>query len=319
MMVFDIVFVTVIALFALLGFINGFLKSVFDVVNWIAAALVAYFLTPYVADFFGQKYSYLVVHAVTGVVLFIVTSVILHFATASFSKTLLNVIPKPVDKSLGFAFGLVKGYFLASLAFVLFITIYAYNSLEFISKSDGAKDKKKGPEWLVKSQSYSILTIGGDMWRPLVNSGLKGFLSVDTGDEISDEDLDKKDLEKKILGKKSSSKKEVEEANLEDSVASKKDSKKEANKKNHSEVKDNKEVKKSSNDKNDQSKKPETHQKSKIEQHFEEVKKLQKTYKDLDKSEEQKIKDLQQGNSENSAGYNRKEIDKKDRLIDSIQ
>jgi len=187
---FDLIFVLILSITSLLAFIKGFLKSFFSLLNWILASVISYFLTPIVATMFSEGYSYLALHSVVSVILFVIALVALSIFTSSITKTFLSVIPESVDKSLGFAFGFAKGYFIVALVFVVITTIYAANLPIFASRVQ-AQDGRYGPKWLIESKSYKIITIGADIWQPLIDK----VSDMLTNSSINDK---KDDLDEKI-------------------------------------------------------------------------------------------------------------------------
>lgn len=167
---FDITFVVIVLVLAILAFLRGFIKDFAAFLNWIIAIAATYFLTPQIAKFFDKsKYSDIVINSATSAILFIIILIIISMITSRISSAISEKIPNSVNQSLGFAFGFAKGYFLCSLFFSITIAVYSSGIIyadEYIKPRAG---KRVGPDFLVKAQSYKILEVGADILKPITN------------------------------------------------------------------------------------------------------------------------------------------------------
>ena len=118
----DIGVVVVLLLSALLAFARGFIREVLSVAGWIGAALVAVYLfptaLPYTQRYISQEMA---AKVATGAGLFIISltvfSLLGHFIARAFEGPAIN----PVNRGLGFLFGLARGALLVCLAYLMLI------------------------------------------------------------------------------------------------------------------------------------------------------------------------------------------------------
>jgi membrane protein required for colicin V production len=121
---FDIIVVCLLLLSVGLGFIRGFCNEIFTLIGWIAAIIATIYFTPvlreYGRELIDKKW---LADMVTSTAIFIVVlggfSLISYYATKGIHLTRLGI----VDRSLGFAFGLLRGVIFAGLCYLLFAYI----------------------------------------------------------------------------------------------------------------------------------------------------------------------------------------------------
>jgi uncharacterized membrane protein required for colicin V production len=124
--VFDLIVIILVLLSAGLGFLRGFCNEIFTIFGWIGAVLATILLTPVSREFLRtQIHNKILADLATASIIFIVTmvifSVISHYATKSLQGSKLNA----VDRTLGFAFGVLRGVLFIGLMFLLIAWIYA--------------------------------------------------------------------------------------------------------------------------------------------------------------------------------------------------
>ena len=213
---FDLIFASTLFLLAVLAFIKGFMSSFFSTFNWIVALFLSYFLSPIIIKFFGFGVNSIFITSLASIVTFFISWISISIITSSISKTFLAIIPDPIDKSMGFAFGFAKGYIIFAFLFALITSLYAgnysffsFSAVENDKKEDG--DKRHGPQWLTKSKSYKILDLGSVALAPIALNFVdfvKGNnFSQNTLSDLIDKKITEKDLEEKI-----------EDVNIEDNL-----------------------------------------------------------------------------------------------------
>jgi membrane protein required for colicin V production len=165
----DAVLIGVMLVSAVLAMIRGFIREVLSIAAWVlaaAAAAYAFFkLVPLVnssAFFNSEIFTKL---AVTGGA-FILTLIVVSIITVRFSDMVLDSRIGPLDRTLGFLFGLGRGLLIVAIAFLFF---------------DWLVPPRTQPAWVTGAKSISLLkgtdewlqSLLPDDWRELLFSKLK--------------------------------------------------------------------------------------------------------------------------------------------------
>ena len=109
----DIGVVAIIVLSAVFAFARGFVREAFSVVAWVGAAAITLYgfgwaydrIDPYV-------HNPLLSQVIAGFGLFVVSLVVLTMATGILARMVSVTAFSPIDRTLGFVFGLARGVFL---------------------------------------------------------------------------------------------------------------------------------------------------------------------------------------------------------------
>ena len=150
----DIGVVAIIVLSAVFAFARGFVREAFSVVAWGGAAAITLYgfgwaydrVDPYV-------HNPLLSQVIAGFGLFVVSLVVLTMVTGILARMVSATAFSPIDRTLGFVFGLARGIFLVCLAYLLLAA---------------ALPPTDWPPWLRDAKSGPYLNEGADL--------LKGFL-----------------------------------------------------------------------------------------------------------------------------------------------
>lgn len=117
----DIGLVAIILISALLAMLRGFTREVLAIASWGAAALAAIYFHPLVLPYVKPYVSKDVVAlALSAAIVFFVVLIIVSLITVKISDAILDSKVGPLDRSLGFIFGAVRGLLLCVIAFVFF-------------------------------------------------------------------------------------------------------------------------------------------------------------------------------------------------------
>jgi len=150
----------------LLAMYRGFAREMLSIASWLAAALAAFYvfrsqrpLAEQLAEQFFQSVTLSLI--VIALVVFVVVLIVVHLLTVQLSDRILDSHIGPIDRSLGFIFGLVRGFLLVVIAFLFF---------DFLSPQQGQQ-----PDWVREAQSLPYLRTTGETIR----SALIGFLPED--------------------------------------------------------------------------------------------------------------------------------------------
>lgn len=145
--VLDGIVLVVVLVSALLAMYRGFLREVFSIASWGAAAAAAYFwhkpLLPYVKQYVANEYVSLGI-AAAGI--FIVVLIVVSYTTMKISDLVLDSALGALDRSVGFLFGAARGLLLLVVAMLFFNW--------FVSAD-------QQPKWVAAAKSKPVLDFLG--------------------------------------------------------------------------------------------------------------------------------------------------------------
>ena len=155
----DIGVVAIIVLSAVFAFARGFVREAFSVIAWVGAAAITLYgfawaydnIDPYVQN-------PLLSQVIAGFGLFIVSLVVLTMVTGILARMVSATAFSPIDRTLGFVFGLARGVFLVCLAYLLVAA---------------ALPPSDWPPWLRDAKSGPYLNEGADLLRGFLPEALK--------------------------------------------------------------------------------------------------------------------------------------------------
>ena len=137
----DIVLILVMLVSGLLAMVRGFMREVLSITAWILAAVATLYsygkLLPYAKQYFNSDIVAAV--AVVGSV-FLLTLLVVSVFTIRVSDMVLDSRVGALDRTMGFIFGLARGFLLVAIVFILFSAL--------------ARDQ---PTWITEARSYPIL------------------------------------------------------------------------------------------------------------------------------------------------------------------
>ena len=130
---FDLIILVLIFISALFAFFRGFSLELLSISVWIMSFLGSYAYSYNLINFFNKIINNILIStALSYVVAFLIIFVIFSFLTRKFSVFIKDSYVGLIDKSLGFIFGILRGYVIVSLCFFLFDYFYNGKRLEFI-------------------------------------------------------------------------------------------------------------------------------------------------------------------------------------------
>ena len=147
---FDISIITIILLSSIFAFLNGFIKTIFSFVTWAGAGTITLLAYP-------GSYDYLLHHmdnaklamAFASLGTFIVSFIVLAVMDGQITDALDRHRWGVVDRTLGFAFGFVRGFII-----VLFIFFSMRLGITALHMNDD-----DSPKWVTSFQRASIYPI----------------------------------------------------------------------------------------------------------------------------------------------------------------
>ena len=133
---FDIIILVLILISALFAFFRGFSLELLSISVWIISFFGSYAYGNNLINFFNKIINNILIStAISYIVAFLIIFVIFSFLTRKFSVFIKDSYVGLIDKSLGFIFGILRGYIVVSLCFFLFDYFYKGKRLEFINNS----------------------------------------------------------------------------------------------------------------------------------------------------------------------------------------
>jgi len=170
----DIGVIAVIALSAVFAFARGFVREALSIVAWVSAGAITLYgfdavnamIEPLVNN------NRLLSQLITGFGLFIGSLIVLTIVTGFIARAVRGTALSAIDRTLGFTFGLLRGAFIVSLAYLL---------LDFTGVS--ANDR---PIWIQEAKSKPYLQQGADFLKGVLPESLrnKATTAVDEGTRI---------------------------------------------------------------------------------------------------------------------------------------
>lgn len=137
----DVILIVIMLISGFLAMVRGFTREVLSIFSWAVAAVAALYLTPKywqtVEPYFPSP-SFAQIAFAVGV--FIISLIIVSLITFRISDKVLDSRVGALDRTLGFVFGLARGFLLVAIVFILFTAL--------------ARDQ---PEWVTNARSYPIL------------------------------------------------------------------------------------------------------------------------------------------------------------------
>lgn len=146
----DIGVIAVIGLSAIFAFARGFVREALSIAAWVGAGFVTlYGFNTVYAMVDPMVHNPLLSQLISGFGLFIASLVVLTILTSIVARTVRQSGLSPIDRTLGFIFGLARGAFVLCLAYLL---------LDMVQPNDR-------PEWLRDARSVPYLQQGANLIR----------------------------------------------------------------------------------------------------------------------------------------------------------
>jgi membrane protein required for colicin V production len=155
----DIGIIVVIGLSAIFAFARGFVREALSIVAWVGAAFIT-------LDGFSTVYALvdpmvknpLLSQLIAGFGLFVASLIVLTIFTGIIARSVRSSALSPIDRTLGFIFGLARGAFIVSLLYLLL---------------DVSVQPTDRPAWLREAKSGPYLHEGAEMLRTVLPESLK--------------------------------------------------------------------------------------------------------------------------------------------------
>ena len=133
---FDVIILVLVFISALFAFFRGFSLELLSISVWIISFFVSYAYGNNLINFFNKIINNILIStAISYIVVFLIIFVIFSFLTRKFSVFIKDSSVGLIDKSLGFIFGILRGYLIVGLCYFCFDYFYQGKKLEFIDNS----------------------------------------------------------------------------------------------------------------------------------------------------------------------------------------
>jgi len=139
---------------ALLAFLRGFVQETLSIGAWVGATFGALYgvryVHPYARSIIPLDWA---ADAAATVVLFLVILFVLSLATNMVARTVQRSALNPLDRSLGFLFGLIRGAVILCVAMII---------ANWLMKAENR------PEWMRTAKTLPLLEGGADVLKAMV-------------------------------------------------------------------------------------------------------------------------------------------------------
>lgn len=155
---FDVGVGVLVLISAILATARGLTREVLSLATWAGSAAIAIYMWQYHPEIARQYIAEAIVADIaTVVVTFIVALIVLHLLTMRIADFVVDSRVGPIDRTLGFAFGVLRGILIA-IVITIFGTWLLPNNL---------------PSWAAQSQSLPHLRNMGQTLISLLPEGLE--------------------------------------------------------------------------------------------------------------------------------------------------
>lgn len=198
LIVFDFVFLGIIAVSVIFGLIRGCIKSAISLIGWVISAMIAlhfsHHLLPLIEKY-GFSHSLSQVMAV--IATFVGSAIIIAIFNSVFVSCIRVVCGGLIDRSCGLAFGFVRGCAIASVMFYVLTLLFPV--LYISTSAEGGQANL--PEWAKGSKSINLLSRGADVFSSFLPQNFKKDLKESIDETIVENEKQLKSSDSKSSAK----------------------------------------------------------------------------------------------------------------------
>ena len=133
---FDVLILLIILISAFFAFFRGISLEILSISGWIISFLGSYIYGNNLVNIINQILNNIFIsNIISHVITFLLIFVIFSFLTRKFSSYIKDSYVGLLDKSLGFVFGITRGYVLVGLCFFTFDYFYQGKKIDLIENS----------------------------------------------------------------------------------------------------------------------------------------------------------------------------------------
>ncbi|PLX40557.1 MAG: colicin V synthesis protein [Hyphomicrobiales bacterium] len=143
----DFIVIAIMLISGGLALLRGFTREVLSIVSWIAAAAATLFLFPmFQADIRGIVQPKWLADIALAAGIFLVVLILVSFITMKISDKVLDSRVGALDRTLGFIFGVVRGFLLIVVAYLFFVWLVP---------------PRQFPNWIAQARSMPVMKAAG--------------------------------------------------------------------------------------------------------------------------------------------------------------
>jgi membrane protein required for colicin V production len=155
----DLGVLAIIVLSAVFAFARGFVREALSIVAWVTAGVVTLYGFKAVYEIVDPMvHNPLLSQLIAGFGLFVGTLIVMTIVTGIIARSVRSSALSPIDRTLGFIFGVLRGAFIVSLAYLLL---------------DVSLTPSDRPGWIREAKSTPYLQQGADLLRTVLPESLK--------------------------------------------------------------------------------------------------------------------------------------------------
>jgi membrane protein required for colicin V production len=164
--ILDIGLLAILVISGLVAMYRGLTREVLSILSWVVAAgAVGYFIKYHrgVAEELAKQFSdpvqtshIYIAQVAIGAPLFVVVLIVIHLITSRISDTVLDSRVGAIDRILGLAFGVVRGFVLVVIPYMFAVSFVCKDSVSR-STTQGCKANEL-PVWVEKAQSLPLIS-----------------------------------------------------------------------------------------------------------------------------------------------------------------
>src|ERR1700758_2128188 len=155
----DLAIIAVVVLSGVFAFARGFVREALSIAAWVGAAAITLYGFNYVYGVILRFVTTpLLADLVAGAGLFVISLIVLTILTGYVARFVQSSALSPIDRTLGLIFGLARGAFLVSLAYLAL---------------DIALPPSDRPVWVKGAKSEPLLAQGANTLRGLLPESLQ--------------------------------------------------------------------------------------------------------------------------------------------------
>jgi membrane protein required for colicin V production len=151
----DIILLVIMLVSALLAMVRGFMREVLSIASWVAAALLTVYAYPRLLPIAKQYVNHDALAAAAVIAgVFLGTLLIVSVITIKISDMILDSRVGALDRTLGFVFGLARGFLIVMVAFLFFDWL--------------VQPPERQPEWVRNAKSRVVLQGTGEALKSML-------------------------------------------------------------------------------------------------------------------------------------------------------
>ncbi|OJW75380.1 MAG: colicin V production protein [Sphingomonadales bacterium 63-6] len=170
---FDIIVLIIIGVAAVGGFLRGFVQEVLSLASWLLSLFAIHYLhTRLTSQLMAVIHSESGAAVLAFALLLLIPYAGMKLIAGRLGESSRNSLLGPVDRVLGFGFGMVKGGIIAVLAFSVLVLGY--------DKIWGVQGR---PNWITQARTYPAVNAGTDALVQMIESRQVGIEASDAAIE----------------------------------------------------------------------------------------------------------------------------------------